>query len=106
MFPLRICGCFRFHPAFRIGVLRNAVNSLDVRDAKASAPADEASPWKLTKVPWKLMDIDGWKMYPFKKFLFNPPANNHYKMAGHVAPISRDFSLNQPRKNGVVHVIL
>ena len=45
-------------------------------------------------------------MYPFKKFLFNPPANNHYKMAGHVAPISRDFSLNQPRKNGVVHVIL
>ena len=45
-------------------------------------------------------------MYSFKKFLFNPPAYNHYKMAGHVAPISRDFSLNQPRKNGVVHVIL
>ena len=53
-----------------------------------------------------LLRIDGWKMYSFKKFLFNPPTNNHYKMAGHVAPISRDFSLNQPRKNGVVHVIL
>ena len=28
----------------RIGILRNAVNTLDVRDAKASSPADEASP--------------------------------------------------------------
>lgn len=28
------------------------------------------------------------------------------KMAGHVAPISRDFNLNQPRKNGVVHITL
>ena len=34
----------RFAAFGRIGVLRNAVNSLDVRDAKASAPADEASP--------------------------------------------------------------
>ena len=47
MFPLSPC----IYPAFRIGVLRNAVNSLDVRDAKASAPADEAVPSKLTKVP-------------------------------------------------------
>ena len=36
----------------------------------------------------------------------HPPANNHYKMAGHVAPISRDFSGNQPLKSGVVHFIL
>ena len=28
----------------RIGILRNAVKSLDVRDAKASSRADEASP--------------------------------------------------------------
>ena len=41
-----------------------------------------------------------------EKMLFDPPANSHYRMAGQVAPISRDFSLNQPRKNGVVHVIL
>ena len=40
MFPLSPW----IYPAFRIGVLRNAVNSLDVRDAKASAPADEATP--------------------------------------------------------------
>ena len=39
MFPLSPW----IYPAFRIGVLRNAVNSLDVRDAKASAPADEAT---------------------------------------------------------------
>ena len=28
------------------------------------------------------------------------------KMAGHVAPTSRDFILNQPCKNGVVHITL
>ena len=33
------------------------------------------------------------------------PANNRYKMAGHVAPISRDFSGNQPLKSGVVQFI-
>ena len=41
-----------------------------------------------------------------EKMLLDPPANNDYKMAGHVAPTSRDFDGNQPRKNGVVHVIL
>ena len=40
----------------------------------------------------------------FQIFLshLDPPANNLYKMAGHVAPISRDFSGNQPLKSGVV----
>ena len=41
-----------------------------------------------------------------QSYLHNPPANNHYKMAGHVAPISRDISGNQPFLNGVVHFIL
>ena len=40
------------------------------------------------------------------KWVMDPPANNHYKMAGHVAPISRDFSGNQPLKSVVVHFIL
>ena len=48
----------RFAVFFRIGVLRNAVNSLDVRDAKASAPADEASPWKRSPENWWLEDLE------------------------------------------------
>ena len=44
MFPLSPCIYPAFCRILRIGILRNAVNSLDVRDAKASSPADEASP--------------------------------------------------------------
>ena len=39
-----IYPAFHFAVFLRIGILRNAVNSLDVRDAKASSTADEASP--------------------------------------------------------------
>ena len=46
MFPLSPWIYPAFCLVLRIGVLRNAVNSLDVRDAKASSPADEASPWR------------------------------------------------------------
>ena len=43
-------------------------------------------------------------LYGVKFYAINNPLRQ--KMAGHVAPISRDFSGNQPLKSGVVHFIL